>query len=581
MIAERIKNEVPTSPGCYIYKNKDGKIIYIGKAKNLKKRMLSYFNRVHNVKTTKLVSEIADFTFIITTNERESLILENNLIKEHMPRYNISLKDDKTYPYIVITDEAHPRVLKVRNRKLKGTYYGPYPSNTFVNEVVQTINRATKLRKCQNIPKNSCVYYHLNQCYAPCIIKATEQDIKEYKNEVSNLLSDDLSGLKNLLLQKIQEYAKILEFEKAQNLKIIYDQAKSFKDRQAVELVGGKDFDVIGVYCNSSWVSIAILNVVGGIVHNINLSLHSYVEEFDSVVISYLFEYYNGKKLYSFVCENEKLRELIANVFVAEPIVSHLKEYRNLEAMTLENAREYYRNNVDKLTKLVMDDSKSGYEELKLLANSSLKLIEMYDISHLGGDAQVGAKVAYLNGKKSTKHYRKYKIMEANKQDEYGSMREVLDRRISRMINDDEEVPDLIILDGGKGQINVCLEVLSKYGYQDEMMVIGLVKDDKHQTRAIMNKNLEQMPLNKNTKLYKFLYQIQEEVHRFAIDFHHKSKSNSMIMSKLDTIEGLGPKRRKVLIEKYETLEGIKKASTEELKQLKIPPKVIEELKKL
>lgn len=578
---DRILSEVPDKPGCYIYKNGDGKIIYIGKAKNLKKRMSSYFNRVHNIKTTKLVSEIMDFSYIVTTNERESLILENNLIKEHSPRYNIMLKDDKTYPYIVITNEVEPRILKVRDRKFRGTYYGPYPSNSFVNNVVQLINRETKLRQCHKIPKETCVYYHLNQCYGPCIKEFSTDEVKVYKEEVASLLRDDMYGLKRLILSKIKSSAKNMEFEKAQELKEILDQTESFKDRQAIELDGGHDFDVVGIYMDKSWVSIAIINVVGGIVHNINMSIHSYIEDYKSVVISYLYEYYEQKKLTKFVCEDELLREMIKNIFIAEPIVSHLKEYRNLEQMTIDNAREYYKNNVDKLTKLVMDDSKTGFEELKILTKSNLELIEMYDISHHAGDGQVGAKIAYLNGQKQTKLYRKYKIKSAAKMDEYGSMREVLDRRIRRMINDSEQVPTLIILDGGKGQINICIEILKKYSVLDDIMVIGLVKDEKHTTRAIMNKSLKQMPLDRSSKLYKFLYQMQEEVHRFAIDFHHKSVSNSMVMSKLDNIAGLGPKRKKLLMEKFTNISNIKNASYQELKALKIPDNVINELHKI
>ncbi len=576
---ERIKKEVPDKPGCYIYKNKDGLIIYIGKAKNLKKRMSSYFNRVHNLKTTKLVSEIRDFNYIVTNNERESLILENNLIKEHMPRYNVMLKDDKSYPYICITSEEHPRVLKVRNRKFKGTYYGPYPSNSFVNEIIKVINRETKLRKCQKLPKETCVYYHLNQCYGPCIKSFDKDMVKGYKDEVSSLLRQDMKGLSKLVHEKIMVYAKNLEFEQAQELKVVLNQINEYKGRQAIDLDGKKSFDVIEIYKDENWVSIAIINVVDGIVYNINTSIHSYIDDYISQVISYLYQYYDNSLPDSFLTSDIKLSETISNVFVIEAINSHLLEYRNLETMGIDNAREYYKNNVDKLTKLIYDDSKSGYEELKILANNPLDIIEMYDISHIGGDAQVGVKVSYKNGKKDHHAYRKYKIKDAGSGDEYGSMREVLTRRFSRMIKDNEDYPNLVILDGGKGQINVCLEVLDSLNITSDIAVIGLVKDDKHTTKALMNKNLESMPLKKSSKLYKFLYNIQEEVHRFAINYHHKSKENQMIISKLDTIDGLGPKRKQLLMQEFKDIDGIKNASESKLKQLKIPQKVIDQIK--
>ncbi len=576
---ERIKQEVPDKPGCYIYYNDEGVIIYIGKAKNLKKRMSSYFNRVHNLKTTKLVSEIRDFKYIVTTNERESLILERNLIKEHMPRYNVMLKDDKSYPYIVITNEEHPRILKVRDRKYKGTYFGPYPSASFVNEVIRIINRNTKLRKCHKLPADTCVYYHLNQCYGPCIKQFSKEEIKEYKNQVSDLLKNEMRGLTNLIKHQMGVYAENLDFEQAQELKVILEQITNFKQRQAIDIDGQKTFDVVEVYKDKNWISIAIINIVDGIVHNINTSIHSYVEDYISQVVSYLFDYYQDRQMLDFVSSDQELAQVISNVLLSTNINSHLLEYRNLEKMGIDNAREYYKNNVDKLTKLIYDNTKSGYEELKLLANDDLDIIEMYDISHLGGDAQVGVKVSYKNGKKDHKMYRKYKIKEAGLGDEYGSMKEVLTRRFNQMLSDGEDYPNLVILDGGKGQINVCLEVLDNLSLKDEIAVIGLVKDDKHKTKALMNKNLEQIPLKTSSKLYKFLYDIQEEVHRFAINYHHKSKQNQMIISKLDQIQGLGPKRKQLLIQTFKDIEGIKQATDEELRKINIPKNVITSLR--
>ncbi|MGL5021080.1 MAG: excinuclease ABC subunit UvrC [Mycoplasmatales bacterium] len=578
MLLNRIKLEVPDKPGCYIYLNKNDEIIYIGKAKNLKNRMTSYFVKVSNIKTTKLVSEIIDFRYIVTNNEKESLILENNLIKEHSPRYNIMLKDDKTYPYIVITKEKYPRVLKVRDRKLRGDYYGPYPSASFVNDVIKVINRNTQLRQCHVLPKQACIYLHLKQCYGPCINDFSDDEVFTYRNEVSELLRNDMAKFKALVKSLMLKASSNLAFEEAQEYKNLLEQIAHFKERQGVEINIDKNFDVVEYYKDGNWIAISIINVRAGMVQNINLSMHSYIDDYLSVIVSYLYQYFNDDSMDLILTSDDALSDMIKNVFLKEVLSSHLVEYRNLETMGVDNAREYYKNKVDKITKLVLDNVSDGYEELKQMAGNDLDLIEMYDVSHLAGDAQVGVKISYLNGKKYNKLYRKYIIKDASRGDEYGSLSEMLERRVNRMIKENEKPPSLIILDGGKGQMSVAKEVLDKYGLLDSIQLIGLVKDKSHKTRAIINKNNQEMPLKIGSKLYKFLYDMQEEVHRFAIDFHHKSRSNSMIISELDKISGLGPKRKKILIEKFDNLENIKNASKEDFKKVGISDTVIDNI---
>ncbi len=576
-----IKATVPKKPGCYIYKNKEDNIIYIGKAKNLQVRMSSYFNRIHNIKTTKLVSEIKSFEFIITNNERESLLLENQLIKKHLPKYNIMLKDDKSYPYIVVTNDVHPQVLKVRNRKLHGKYYGPYPSSNYVNEIIKVINRITKLRKCRVIPQKECIYYHLNKCYAPCIINSSNEDIKMYKKEVNDLLINNMKGLKVEINNKMIIAADNLEFEEAGKYKYLIQQINTYQEKQAIDLNQNISFDVIEIYYDQDWVSITIIKIEFGMVVNIISSIHSYIEDYLTIVISYLYQMYEQNNSINFLTSNKELASMMENIFVMTAIKSNLQEYRNLEQMAKENARIYFKNNIEKIAKLIYDDGISGYDELKKITNNDLEIIEMYDISHLGGDAQVGVKVSYKKGKKDKKQYRKYKIKTASPGDEYGSMYEVIDRRISKMISENTSYPNLIILDGGKGQIKVCLEVLKKYSLDNMIMVMGLVKDKKHTTYAMMNKDYEQIVLKRSSKLYKFLYSIQEEVHRFAINYHHISKENKMIMSKLDSIEGLGPKRKQNLIIHFGSYENIKAASYDELIALKIPKIIVKKILKL
>ncbi len=573
---ERIRKEVPKKPGCYIYHDKHGQIIYIGKAKNLNKRMQSYFNRIQNLKTTKLVSEIADFEYFITNTERESLILENRLIKEHQPKYNIMLKDDKTYPYIVVTDEKHPRILKVRKKTLKGTYFGPYPDNAFVNMVIEYVNRNTMLRKCRKLPNETCIYYHINQCYGPCIKHFTEQEVDQYKNEVKNLLTNSMSKLKKVVNSGMESAAMDLDFEKAANLRDIKLKIDEYRERQVIDVKTTKDFDVIGIYTDKTDISLAIMNFKAGVMVNIDYVLNSYYTDIEETLSSMLFNYYNAKENIAYLTENDVVNQVMQNIVLAEQMSGHLIDYQEIINLSKINAKEYLRNNVERLRKKMLAQTNKGFEELCHLANTNLNIIEMYDISHLGGDAQVAAKIVYENGQKNNKLYRKYKIKEAKAADEYGSMYEVLKRRLIRVKQGEEQAPNLILLDGGKGQMTVALEVLTELDLN--VALLGLVKDDKHRTRAMINKNYQEISLDQKSNLYKFLYEMQEEVHRFAIDFHHKSKNNEMLKSELDQIKGLGKVRKRNLMLEFKTIEKIKSASLDQLVECGIPQNVAQNI---
>ncbi len=566
---ERIRKEVPAKPGCYIYRDKHHQIIYIGKAKNLSKRMASYFNRVQNLKTTKLVSEIADFEYFITNTERESLILENRLIKEHQPKYNIMLKDDKTYPYILITSEAHPRVLKVRQKKMKGTYYGPYPDNAFVNMVIEYINRNSMLRKCRTLPKEECIYYHLKQCYAPCIKYFTPEEVKAYTEEVKEMLENNMSKLNRRLKEEMQVAAENLDFESAASLRDISLKISEYRERQVIDVKTTKDFDVIGMYKDKTDISLAIMNFRGGYMVNIDYLLNSYYTDVEDTLSSMLFNYYDGKDINMHLSTDENVNQVMQSLILSEPMSAHLIDYQEILELSRINAKEYLRNNVERLRKKMSNQTNKGFTELETLANRSLPIIEMYDISHLGGDAQVAGKVVYERGKKNPKLYRKYKIKTAKAADEYGSMYEVLFRRLSRVASGEEDAPSLILLDGGKGQMSMALQVLEEL--ELDVPMLALVKDDNHKTRAMLNKNYQEMKLDHKSNLYKFLYDVQEEVHRYAIDFHHKSKNNEMLKSELDQISGLGPVRKKNLMLHFKTIDNIKSASVEELQECKLP----------
>ena len=574
---ERIKKEVPNSPGCYLYFNKNDEVIYIGKAKNLKKRMTSYFTKTHNLKTTKLVGEIKYFKIYITTTEQESLLLERNLIRENKPRYNIMLKDDKSYPYIAITKEKHPRIIKLRKRTKNAFFFGPYPSVYFVNNVISELNRILPLRKCVNIPNKECIYYHMKQCYAPCIRKLShveEKQVKEYGDDVKSLLGNNMSKLKTLLQNNMLEDVKNMDFEHACILRDTIKYIDEIKDKQAVELSEDRNLDVVSFYKQDGWLSIAIVQVERGLVYNITQSLISYYDDYSESLLYFLADYYEQKVPERILCTDKELQKLITEYFMVQGVNSHLLEYKKLEQISYENARDYFKNNIDKMLKILYHEKTTGYNELKVMTNDGLELIELYDISHLGGDAQVGVKVAYSNGIKNLKLYRKYKIIQAKASDEYGSMEEVLLRRFENLIKNRDTYPNLVILDGGKGQISSCMRVLDKLGLSDRIKVIGLVKNEKHATEAIINKNFEVFKLNKESQLYKFLYSMQEEVHRFAINYHRSAKRNSVFISELDAIQGLGPKRKKYIVEHFGSVDNFKKATEDEVETLKLPVSV-------
>lgn len=573
---ERIKVEVPQKPGCYIYRNQSNEIIYIGKAKNLKKRMMSYFNRVQNLKTTKLVSEIVNFEYFITNTERESLILENRLIKEHQPKYNIMLKDDKTYPYLVITNEEHPRVLKVRNKKLKGEYFGPYPDNSFVNTIIEYINPRTQLRKCRILPREECIYYHLNQCYAPCIKYFSPEEVKTYTEEVRAYLQGNMTKLKRDLQSDMEKAAMEMDFESAAVHRDLITKIDDYRSRQVIDLKTDKDFDVIGIYHDNTDISISIINFEAGAISNIEYLMNSYYTDMEETACSMLFNYYQNKNLKYFLTESDMIAGIMESIIISEKMNDYLKDYQEVISLANLNAREYFKNNAERLRKKTLKTENAGFKELERIVGKKLEYIEMFDISHLGGDAQVAGKVVYQNGMKNPKLYRKYKIKNAARADEYGSMHEVLFRRLSRVVSGEENVPDLIILDGGKGQMKVALTVLAEL--EINVPLVGLVKDDKHRTRAMINKNYDEHILKINTDLYKFLYNIQEEVHRYAIDFHHKSRQNQLLKSELDNIPGVGLTRKKILLTEFKSIEAIKNASIDELIMKKIPKNVAQNI---
>lgn len=572
---ENLKNrlkDVPHHPGCYIYYNINEDVIYVGKAKDLNKRMHSYFRANNNLKTTKLVNDIHDFSYYLTNSELESLILENKLIKKYNPKYNILLKDDKTYPYLVLTKEEHPRLIKSRSKTIKGHYYGPFSSARFVNEIINYINNHFKLRKCHKIPKKKCLYYDLNLCYGPCI--HPEINSKKYVSEVKSLLENDFQKLKKQLIISREDASSKLEFEQAQIYQTLLEQIDQYKIGQIVELQAQKDFLAIDYYQSKDWLSIVILEINNGIITNIHQTIKDYFEDGLSAIISYLYQTIDLEQIENIYSPKQELVDNLKAIFTLNEIHLLKHEREKIDQFMFLNTHEYYKNNVDKITKKYFKQSHSGFEELEKLANTSLKYIEMYDISHTQGTNGVGARITYEYGKKNKNFYRKYRLKNNANGNDLLAMEEVLERRLKKL---DDYKPNLIIMDGGFLQVKVCLKILDKLDIHD-VKVIGLSKNNKHQTNAIINQYGESYQLKKNSSLYRFLFEMQEEVHRFVIDYHHKRQTNELLSSELDQIKGIGPKRKRQIIEKFFSIEEIVKASDEELKNL-MPQRVIDEIR--
>lgn len=572
---------LPDKPGCYLMKNKDNVIIYVGKAKNLKRRVSSYFNRIHTGKTAKLVSEIVDFEYIVVESETESLILEINLIKKHDPKYNILLRDDKSYPYIELTKEEVPRLLVVRQigkKKNKDRLYGPYPNVTAARSTVNLLNRIYPLRKCNTYSKKPCLYYHIKQCLGYCNYKIEKETIKTMEKEIIEFLKGNHDVVTNKLTIDMNKYSENLEFEKAKELKEIIDYIKITLTKQKVEVNDNIDRDVIGYYVFKGYLSIQIFFIRNG---RIQERISKTIEIIDEV----------GEELTRFIATFYKKNVLIPKEILVPDIVDDklLENYLNtnvkIPVKGVKNKLVEMANNNAKIKieddyELIKKDEEKTYEaneELKNILNlDKLDRIEIFDNSNLFGTFNVSGMVVFKNGKPSKNDYRKYKITN-DKNDDYGTMKEVIYRRYFRVLKDDLEKPDLIIVDGGIGQINIAREVLKSLNL--DIKVVGLKKDSKHTTNSLLaNEPIEEIKIDKKTNLFYYLERMQDEVHNFTISYHRKIRSKGSISSIIDNVEGIGEIRKKELLKKYKTITKLKEATIEDLNEI-LPINVSKKLK--
>lgn len=604
---------LPDLPGCYLMKNAQGTIIYVGKAKVLKNRVRSYFTGSHNGKTQRLVADIRNFEYIVTNSDKEALLLELNLIKKHQPKYNVLLKDDKTFPYLKITNERHPK-LEVTRRVLKdkAKYFGPYPNSYAAHQTKKLLDRMYPLRKCGVMPKEVCLYYHMGQCLAPCVKDIPKETYEGISQEIGSFLSGGHEEIKKDLEKKMHEAAEDLYFERAKELRDQILSIDALMEKQKITTADNKDRDVFGFAVDKGWMCVQILYVRQGKMIERHVTTFPFYGDAYGDFISFVTQYYSDnpalpKEILLPEAEEmdhkedqekdeaaEQMRsENAASVGTHDPVsaAALLQDWlgikvllpkrglkRQMVSMAIQNAKVSLDEKFRLIERTEERTSKAAERLADALGLPSLNRIEAFDNSNIQGANPVSGMVVFVDGKPEKKEYRKYKIRTVQGPDDYETMREVIRRRYERVLKEDLQRPDLIIVDGGKGQISAAQEIL-----HDELglfiPVCGLVKDAKHKTAQLMKGDTyETVQLARDSQEFYLLHRIQEEVHRYAITFHREQRGKSMVVSKLDSIPGIGEKRRKMLLKHFGSLRKIKEASIEDFRPLSIGDKLAKQI---
>lgn len=558
---------VPTKPGSYQMKNKDGIIIYVGKAKNLKNRLKSYFTGTVTGKTRMLVEDIDDFEYIVTSSELESLILEITLIKKYNPKYNILLKDDKTYPYIEFTKEKYPRLRVVRNVKRKRNInylYGPYPNVTAARKTVNMINRLYPLRKCEHLKKELCLYYHIHECLGYCQKDISEEDIEKMKREIITFLKGDSTFIKDKIQKEMMRASDMMNYERAFELKTMLDDIDITLRKQKIDLNNNYNFDLFNYYQDKNYLSIQVFFVRDGLLVGRDKDIISSDLDVREQLMEYILTFYDKKSLLpkEILVPEGVDSDLLSNYLNIKVHTPYRGKLRKLLDLALENAKEKLSEEEETLKK--NDDLRmEAIEELKeLLGIASVSRMEAFDNSHLFGTFYVGGMVVYDDFLPLKDEYRKFKIS-ADVNDDLGAMREVLYRRYYKVLMENLQKPDLIVMDGGITQVNVAKDIIHSLGL--DIKIVGLVKDKKHKTNSIIDENGSLLPVKADSNLFLFFSRIQEEVHRYAINYHRNIKAKGALSSVLDVVPGIGEVRKKELLKKFSSLKRMKEASVEEL----------------
>jgi len=560
---------LPEKPGVYLMKDEQGQIIYVGKAKLLKNRVRSYFTGSHDGKTTRLVSQIVDFEYITTESEVEALVLECNLIKKHNPKYNILLRDDKTYPYLMITEENHPRILVTRQvKKGKGKYFGPYPNATAAKEAARLLNRLFPFRKCHQLPTRPCLYYHLAQCLAPCVANISLDVYARMRKEVSTFLKGDQSEIITLLEGKMQTASGALQFERAKEFRDLIEDLKYLGEKQNITLNDFIDRDVVGYAITTDQMCIQVFYLRQGKLIARDSFIFPYYEEPEEAFISFVAQFYIERTVWPQEILLPPIESLdLSSLF---PITFPQKgKKHDLLEMAMSNAQTTLH---DQITLEVRHQSETQLALVTLGEHLNIPVpnrIEAFDISNTAGTHTVAGMVQFIEGKPQRRGYRKYKIQPMEKSDDTAAMEQVVQRRYARLISEGSPLPDLILVDGGKGQIKAALKALAEL--KVTIPVAGMVKNDRHQTHGLLDRSGNPVDLPKNHPTFHLLGRIQDEVHRFAITFHRQQRAKDMTLSALDDIAGIGPKRKQLLLRHFSSLDDIQRASIEELQAAGLP----------
>lgn len=553
------------SPGCYLMKNTDGKVIYVGKARKLKNRVSSYFTGAHNYKTTKLVDHIWDFDYIVTGSEKEALLLEINLIKDYTPEYNIMFMDNTYYPYIELTDETHPRLKIVRKTKnKKNKYFGPYPDATAARNTFKLLNKLYPLRKCNHVPDKPCLYYSLHQCLGPCINEVDKSQYDEIRKELISFIHGNTKSKIDELTEKMMTASENLQFELAKEYRDLIRSIEYVTAKQNVQFGDYKDRDILGYFIDKGYISIQLFFMREGKLLYHDFNLEPVGEDFEEDLIRFLVTYYQTHpEPYELLIPQDVNLELLTEILSCHVLQPQRGDKKSLVEMANKNAKEA-------LEKKFLLKEKTDEKTILPIIELGQKLgidtphtIELYDNSNIQGAYAVAGMVVYKDGVPSKKDYRKYKIKTVEGPDDYASMKEVIYRRYYRLLMEQKEMADLIIVDGGLGQIKVAKEVIDSLNLS--VHICGLSKDDKHSTAMLLDEDGNQVPIDTKSPLFFLLTRMQDEVHRYAISFHRQVRSKSLFSSILDEVEGIGEARKKKLLNHFKSVKKMKEASLEEL----------------
>lgn len=553
------------SPGCYLMKNTEGKVIYVGKARKLKNRVSSYFTGAHNYKTTKLVDHIWDFDYIVTGSEKEALLLEINLIKNYTPEYNIMFMDNTYYPYIELTDETHPRLKIVRKTKnKKNKYFGPYPDATAARNTFKLLNKLYPLRKCNHVPDKPCLYYSLHQCLGPCINEVDKSQYDEIRKELISFIHGNTKSKIDELTEKMMTASENLQFELAKEYRDLIRSIEYVTAKQNVQFGDYKDRDILGYFIDKGYISIQLFFMREGKLLYHDFNLEPVGEDFEEDLIRFLVTYYQTHpEPYELLIPQDVDLELLTEILSCHVLQPQRGDKKSLVEMANKNAKEA-------LEKKFLLKEKTDEKTILPIIELGQKLgidtphtIELYDNSNIQGAYAVAGMVVYKDGVPSKKDYRKYKIKTVEGPDDYASMKEVIYRRYYRLLMEQKEMADLIIVDGGLGQIKVAKEVIDSLNLS--VHICGLSKDDKHSTAMLLDEDGNQVPIDTKSPLFFLLTRMQDEVHRYAISFHRQVRSKSLFSSILDEVEGIGEARKKKLLNHFKSVKKMKEASLEEL----------------